>query len=315
MTQNNNELLELEQLKATYNKIDERLDGQEIVSDEQLRQAMCDKFADMRRNLKEGLIWTNLLLIPLFIWHWHIEGELTMVSFILLGVYWLVSLLIKIFFLKKTGKEDFGSYDLKTLTEKESQYNKNITRTSMAMVVFWLVFIVQWFLTKGKSGAAFLLAMLLVLFMGLFIRSVIIRTRFNGQAIDPETGKPRILEVKWLWYTFMGLMAIVIICMLAGLVMGIVRDNNLVAYVGFLNYLPIIISGVTFILSILHMKKTITVSSKLIYALVAIAMVLCAAMVAVSMFTTIGVTYSSGNILSTVCTSCMALSFFKMRKQ
>ena len=314
MTQNNNELLELEELKATYNKIDERLDGQEIVSDEQLRQTMCNKFADMRRNLKEGLIWTNLLLIPLFMWHWHTEGELTTLSLILLSVYWLVSLLIKLFFLKKTGKEDFGSYDLKTLTEKESHYNKNITRTSMAMVVFWLVFVVQWFLTKGKSGAAFLLAMLLVLFMGLFIRSVIIRTKFNGQAIDPETGKPRILEVKWLWYIFVGLMAIVIIGMLAGLVMGVVRDNNLAAYVGFLNYFPIIISGVAFILAILHLKKTITVSSKLIYTLVAIALVLCVGMVAVSMFTTIGVTYSSGNILSTVCTSCLALSFFRMRK-
>jgi hypothetical protein len=184
----------------------------------------------------------------------------------------------------------------------------------MAMVVFWLVFVVQWFLTKGKSGAAFLLAMLLVLFMGLFIRSVIIRTKFNGQAIDPETGKPRILEVKWLWYTLLGLMAIVIIGMLAGLVMGVVRDNNLAAYVGFLNYFPIIISGVAFILAILHMKKTITVSPKLLYTLVAIALVLCAAMVAVSMFTSIGVTYSSGNILSTVCTSCLALSFFRMRK-
>lgn len=314
MTQNNNELLELEELKATYNKIDERLDGQEIVSDEQLRQTMCNKFADMRRNLKEGLIWTNLLLIPLFMWHWHTEGELTTLSLILLSVYWLVSLLIKLFFLKKTGKEDFGSYDLKTLTEKESHYNKNITRTSMAMVVFWLVFVVQWFLTKGKSGAAFLLAMLLVVFMGLFIRSVIIRTKFNGQAIHPETGKPRILEVKWLWYTFLGLMAIVIIGMLAGLVMGVVRDNNLAAYVGFLNYFPIIISGVAFILAILHLKKTITVSPKLIYTLVAIALVLCVGMVAVSMFTTIGVTYSSGNILSTVCTSCLALSFFRMRK-
>ena len=314
MTQNNNELLELEELKATYNKIDERLDGQEIISDEQLRQTMCNKFADMRRNLKEGLIWTNLLLIPLFMWHWHTEGELTTLSLILLSVYWLVSLLIKLFFLKKTGKEDFGSYDLKTLTEKESHYNKNITRTSMAMVVFWLVFVVQWFLTKGKNGAAFLLAMLLVVFMGLFIRSVIIRTKFNGQAIDPETGKPRILEVKWLWYIFVGLMAIVIIGMLAGLVMGVVRDNNLAAYVGFLNYFPIIISGVALILAILHLKKTITVSSKLIYTLVAIALVLCVGMVAVSMFTTIGVTYSSGNILSTVCTSCLALSFFRMRK-
>ena len=34
------ELHELDELKAAYNLMDERLDGQEIVSDEQLREAM-----------------------------------------------------------------------------------------------------------------------------------------------------------------------------------------------------------------------------------------------------------------------------------
>jgi preprotein translocase subunit SecG len=314
MTQNNNELLELEQLKATYNKIDERLNGQEIVSDEQLRETMCGKFTDMRRSLKEGLIWSNLVLIPLFVWHWHTTGELNMLSLILLCVYWVASLIFKIFILKKTGKEDFGSYDLKTLTGKESQYNKNMTRATMVMVVFWFVYTVQWCLGKGKGGAAFLLAMILLVIMSIFLRKAIIRIKFNGQTINPETGKPRILEVKWLKYIFFGILGLCLICLLIGSVMPIIQNNDLAAYVNFFNYLPIIISAVAFILAILHFKKKITVSSKLIYALVAIAIILCIGMVALAKLTTIGITYSTGNILSTVCTASLAHSFFKMRK-
>ena len=52
MSENNVlELHELEELKAAYNLMDERLDGQEIVSDEQLRETMMHKFTDMRQNL------------------------------------------------------------------------------------------------------------------------------------------------------------------------------------------------------------------------------------------------------------------------
>ena len=45
MSENNVlELHELEELKATYKLMDERLDGQEIVSDEQFREVMMRKF-------------------------------------------------------------------------------------------------------------------------------------------------------------------------------------------------------------------------------------------------------------------------------
>ena len=56
MSENMNELHELEELKTTYNLMDERLDGQEIVSNEQIRDAMYRKFTDMRQNIKENLI-------------------------------------------------------------------------------------------------------------------------------------------------------------------------------------------------------------------------------------------------------------------
>ena len=68
MSENVLELNELEELKATYNLMDERLDGQEIVSDEQLREVMMRKFSDMRQYAKEWLIWMNVVFVPVLLW-------------------------------------------------------------------------------------------------------------------------------------------------------------------------------------------------------------------------------------------------------
>ena len=54
MSESINELFELEELKATYKLMDERLDSQEIVSNEQLRDTMMRKFTDMRQNLNSS---------------------------------------------------------------------------------------------------------------------------------------------------------------------------------------------------------------------------------------------------------------------
>ena len=125
MNENILELHELDELKAAYNQMDERLEGQEIVSDENLREAMYNKFADMRRNVKESLVWLNLVLVPLFLWKDWYDNTLTLFGIIVMAVYWVASLLFRFFILRKTKKEDYGSYDLKTLTEKEARYQKN----------------------------------------------------------------------------------------------------------------------------------------------------------------------------------------------
>ena len=52
MSENVLDLHELDELKAAYNQMDERLDGQEIVSDENLREAMYNKFVNIRRDVK-----------------------------------------------------------------------------------------------------------------------------------------------------------------------------------------------------------------------------------------------------------------------
>ena len=94
MSENMNELYELEDLKVAYNLMDERLDGQEIVSDEQLREAMYRKFANIRENVKEALIWGNLIFVPVLAWWAWVNSRLTLLGIILLGVYWVASLLL-----------------------------------------------------------------------------------------------------------------------------------------------------------------------------------------------------------------------------
>ena len=125
MSENVLELNELEELKATYNLMDERLDGQEIVSDEQLREVMMRKFSDMRQNAKEWLIWMNVVFVPVLLWDSWTRSRLTLLGIILLAVYWVASLVFKFVILRKTKKEDYGSYDLNTLVDKESRYSRS----------------------------------------------------------------------------------------------------------------------------------------------------------------------------------------------
>ena len=144
MNENILELHELDELKAAYNQMDERLDGQEIVSDENLREAMYNKFADIRRNIKESLVWLNLILVPLFLWKDWYENSLTLFGIIVMAVYWVASLLFRFFILRKTKKEDYGTYDLKTLTEKEARYQKNINWATIIFVLFWITYFLQY---------------------------------------------------------------------------------------------------------------------------------------------------------------------------
>ena len=156
MNENILELHELDELKAAYNLMDERLDGQEIVSDEQMREAMMRKFNDIRESLKEGLIWTNLLFVPAMAWWAWATGQLTMFGIILLSVYWVASLIFRFVILRRTKKEDYGSYDLKTLVEKEARYAKNIKWGSIVTLIFFAVFFLQLFIGHKTSWIVFI---------------------------------------------------------------------------------------------------------------------------------------------------------------
>jgi hypothetical protein len=313
MNENILEFHELDELKAAYNQIDERLDGQEIVSDENLREAMYNKFADIRRNIKESLVWLNLVLVPLFLWKDWYENSLTLFGIIVMAVYWVASLLFRFFILRKTKKEDYGTYDLKTLTEKEARYQKNINWATIIFVLFWVTYFLQYVWVDVKKGIAFY-AMILVILIPVVVRYLIIKYKYNGEAIDPATGKDRVLMAKWfkiILFTFAG---ILMSLALFGFFYNLTVGKSLCDLLSTLNLLPLFITFVALALAILHIKKKMTVPSKLLYTLIIIALFISVAIIGIAYFMNFSTLCNPGFLFSVALSSYMALTFHRMRK-
>ena len=314
MPTNINELHEMEQMRTAYRLFDESLNGQEIVPDEQLREAMYGKFVDIRRNAKEAIVWLNLILVPVVLWKDWYDNSLTMYGIIVMAVYWVASLLFRFFILRKTRKEDYGTYDLKTLTEKEARYQKNINRGTIVFLLFWVAYFAQWIFTKGTTGGLVILVLLLVLLIPLATRYFTIKYKYNGETIDPMTGQPRVIEIKWLKIVCLTLFGILACYMLFVLVYGLIESKGLYDVLNIMNMLPMLISMIAFTLAILHHKKKITVSRKLMIPLVAIPIILSVAIIAVAYFMHFSNLCNPGFLAGVVCTSFLAHINYNMRK-
>ena len=308
-----NELFELEELKATYKLMDERLDGQEIVSNEQLRETMVSKFADMRQNLKEALIWGNLIFVPVLAWWAWINSHLTLVGILLLSIYWAASLLYRFFILRRTKKEDYGSYDLKTLVEKESSYSKNIKWAGIVTMLFYVVFFLQMFLGEGTKGWIFLI-MVLAIIIPIAVRKLVIKYKYNGQAIDPATGKHRVLGSKWITITMYICFALVLLLYMSALVMNVINGTGWLSVMSALNGLAYCIAIGVFILGILHQRGKINVSRRLLIVLAAVAIALSASIAGIATLKDIVELAKGSHLLITTCFSALGLSCQKMRK-
>lgn len=313
MSENNNELFELEELKATYKLMDERLDGQEIVSGEQLREVMMRKFTTIRESLKEGLIWTNLLFVPAMAWWAWANSYLTLFGIILLSVYWVASLIFRFVILRRTKKEDYGSYDLKTLVEKESNYSKNIKWGSIVTLIFFAVFFMQMFIGQKKSWIIFV-AMASIFMISFLVRKLVIKYKYNGQVIDPATGKPRVLGAKWITVFMYIIFGLVLCLYMSALVMNMINGASIIGLMSALNGLSYCISIVVLILGILHQRGKINVSRRLLIILAAIAIALCVSIAGIAMLKGFTELTKGSHILITVASAGLGLSCHKMRK-
>ncbi|MBP5424794.1 MAG: hypothetical protein J6Y33_01795 [Prevotella sp.] len=315
MSENVLELNELEELKATYNLMDERLDGQEIVSDEQLREVMMRKFGDMRQNAKEWLIWMNVVFVPVLLWDSWTRSRLTLLGIVLLAVYWVASLVFKFVILRKTKKEDYGSYDLNTLVEKESRYSRNIMWGNIVTLLFFVVYFVQMLWSDGMRIVLFFGILLLLLLIAVFSRKLTIKYKYNGQSIDPATGKPRVLKSgKWLRIVGYSIMAVAGSLWLVGATMSIMSATGLYGLINALSYLPLILATVTLILGLLHQKGKISVSRRLLIVLAVMAILIGVSVAGIAMLNDFSDLVRSGGLLMVVCFSMMGLEFHKQRK-
>ena len=316
MSENMNELHELEELKTTYNLMDERLEGQEIVSNEQIRDAMYRKFTDMRQNIKENLIWGNLIFVPVLAWWACANGRLTLLGIILLGVYWVASLIFRFVILRRTKKEDYGSYDLKTLVERESKYSKNIKWGSIATLIFLTAFFLQLFIGRERRLLFIFIVLALTLNIPVLVRWLVIKYKYNGEAIDPATGKPRKLGGKWstiIGYSFFGLAGVLF---LVATVMSVLNSAN-IAWLGLLkglNGLAFIMATAIFILGLLHQKGKTNVSYRLLVILTVIAIAFAILVAIIATLMDITELIKSSTLLTTAAVSAIGLSLYKKRK-
>ena len=319
MNENIFELHELDELKASYNLMDERLDGQEIVSDEQLREAMYRKFADIRQNAKEALIWGDLIFIPILAWWVWTYGRLTLTGIIILSVYWVASLIFRFVILRRTKKEDYGSYDLKTLVEKESGYSKNVKYFGIISTIVLLVFFLQMFI--GISGRAMLIfvVMALILIVPVLIRWLTIKFKYNGKAIDPATGQPRKLGGKWvsiIGYTIFGLAGILFV---VGTAMNVINSIGIgwLALLKGINGLTYIIASAVLLLGVLHKREKITVSRRLLVILTIIGLALSVSVAGIATLNEIAelTQFSVSTLLTTAGFSALGLAMHRMRKE
>ena len=314
MNENNLELHELDELKAAYNQMDERLEGQEIVSDENLREAIYNKFANLRQSAKEGLVYFNLIMVPVILWRDWSNQTITLFGTIVMTVYWVASLLFRMFILRKTKKEDYGTYDLKTLTEKEARYQKYLKWGNIVFVLFWAAYFGQMILVKGTVAFFVSLVLFLTLLMPVLIRYLIIKYKYNGEAIDPATGQPRKLTSTYfqvLGLVFLGIISCAILTMF---VLGLVYAEGLYDVLNVMNVLPMFVASIGLLLTVLHVKKKITVSSKVITALIAIAIVMSLAIIGIGYFMDIAIRTGTNFLFSVACISIMAHYLYKTRK-
>ena len=319
MNENILELHELDELKAAYNLMDERLDGQEIVSEEQLHEAMMRKLSDIRKNLKEGIIWGNLLFVPAMAWWAWAYGRLSLVGMIILGMYWVASLIFRFVILRRTKKEDYGSYDLKTLVEKESNYSKNIKWGSIGSLVFLVAFVLLMLSGKGRTEWFIFVALTLTIMIPVIIRWLVIKYKYNGQAIDPATGKPRKLGGKWssiIGYSLFGLAGCFF---LVGTVMNVIDNAGvpLLALLKAFNGVAFLLASVVLILGLLHQKGRINISYRLLVVLTVIAIALSVSVAGIVTLKDIPelTRLSVQTLLSSIAFSGLGLCFHEKRKK
>ena len=314
MSENINELFELEELKATYKLMDERLDNQEIVSNEQLCETMVRKFTDMRQNLKEGIIWGNLLFVPVFAWHLWATSRLTLLGMVMLAVYWVASLVFRFVILRRTKKEDYGGYDLKTMVEKEASYAKHVKWGSVVMLIFWVAFLIQLFWGRDQTEWFIFGIMLMTLLMSITYRKLVIKYKYNGQNIDPATGSPRVLGGKWFtipMYILIGLAACLFLYIF---VMTFINISGLEGWLRGINISAHLVAVTIMVLGTLHHRNKITVSRRLLIILAVIAITMAATVVGIGILQDIAEFTQSTSLLMVVCLSGLGLSCHKMRK-
>ena len=213
MTDNTFNLDELQELKQAYQLIDQKLDGKEIVTPEQIRKVTLKNISIFKTMFKFSTSWSLFAFTPILIFIFAFSPKMTASGMWILGIYLAVELALHFLLIRKMNREDHSELDLRTLLSQESLYTKSAFALSCAGFAFWIVFN-YFYMGIGAS-----IAMLVI-----FILAIGSRTRFFTKKVSvreltmpvepKEPGKFR-KAISWF---FLSILIIVTLILGAGLI-------------------------------------------------------------------------------------------------
>ncbi len=133
-------LSELEELKESYQIMNEKLESQEIITPDQIRAATEQKVEYLETELKTILIWGYIISFPLLILLFNFTYGLSTAALITSGTYCLLNAAISAFILRRVRRKDLAALDLNALMSREKKYRKTFLIMLALTEVFWVVF-------------------------------------------------------------------------------------------------------------------------------------------------------------------------------
>ena len=194
MTNENIKLDELEELKETFQLMDEKLDSQEIVTPEQIREATKEKVDLLETEVKTSLIWGYLIGFPLLTLFFHFSSGLSNAALWTAGIFGFISIVINAFILRKVTRKDFLELDLNTLMIRERRYRRAFLIIAASTFIFWVAFgYIFISLACGILYTLLLVAMDIPRFYHSFVRAY--KEGLHGRLDEKETLMGRIGKV------------------------------------------------------------------------------------------------------------------------
>ena len=164
----NNNLSELDQLKAQYETLKQQFDQQEIVNDRLMKSSIknnVDFF--MRYRWKQYILYPVGILVGLLTIKWKFFGNLSLMLFYI--TYMLVSFAFEMLMLRKLHVKTLENYDLLTLSNQARGFKKLYSSFAILGAVPMLILFVGLFAHAGYDHLPSLRSLLIVFCAALLI--------------------------------------------------------------------------------------------------------------------------------------------------
>ena len=216
MTDNTFNLDELNELKQAYQLIDEKLDGKEIVTPDQIRKATLQNISIFKNMFKMGTSWALFAFTPLLIITFAFSPNMSATGIWILCIYLAIDLLLHFLLIRKMNRMDHSELDLRTLLSEESFFTKSAFALSCAGFIFWIVFN-YFFLGIGASIAMLVFFLLLI---GTKTKFFTRKINYREVAI-PEYKEPGKFRKAVTWF-LLGIMIIITLILAGGYIYNLV---------------------------------------------------------------------------------------------